>query len=566
MMKIPKLHSRAAKLVALAALVAIVGAGIFWFVQVQRASQPEVQVTTVTKNRLVDSVIGVADIKATDRNVIALSPSSKVVDVRVEKGQRVARGDVLVVLDTTEYENQLEQQSITLDDAESTLRFVTGPSSTMNESPAQTSVSQARIGLENARAAESAAKRNLAAAPSLSSSAVRQAKIALEGARSTADAAHDNLESVKQINSNEVRQAKIALDAAKASVQRAEGDLADLKAKLLAGLITQAEYDAQAPALEYALQAATNACRSAQVSYDTACVTADVANAQAKKAASDADLAVRNAKAVLDAANARANTEIDSARKAVADARRAVRSSEVTLAAARQGASFAQASDRKQASAQRNQIDLVRSNINYLEDKIDQGKLRAVVAGVVSRMDAVAGQYPQLGDLIVVEGASGFLASMDVSQPDSAGIEPGQKATVKLKGIGTSYEGRVAAVAPTAERSATSADTEPRVTVEIAILNPDADLRVGFEADVEVFRDDRPAVLEVALDAIRKEPATGRRFVLVVDDENQVHREFITTGVETIDRAEVLTGLTEGQRVIVNPGEALADGSIVRIA
>lgn len=76
-----------------------------------------------------------------------------------------------------------------------------------------------------------------------------------------------------------------------------------------------------------------------------------------------------------------------------------------------------------------------------------------------------------LGDVIVVGGSSGLVASVEVEQADSVGIKPGQRATVTPKGVGKTYQGSVAAVAPAAEKSATAFDQKPKVTV-VLILEP----------------------------------------------------------------------------------------------
>lgn len=564
-MKIPGLRSNRAKVIAAVVVVALVAGGVFWFVRARDASRPAVSVAAVGRARITDSVVAVGDVKAGDRNTITLSPSVKVVTVLVQQGQRVARGDVLATLDTSEYFRQLEQQGISLSEAEEMLRYLSGPSAARNAAAANDAVSQAGIALENARAAEQAARQHLADVPGLAADAVRQAEIALEGARQNADAAAANLESTRSLNENAVCQAKLALDAARQAVAAAERDLANLKAKLLAGLITQQEYDAAHPALHSALTSAEIACRSAQLSYDTAKLTADAAVASAEQAVASADLAVASAETTLDTAALQADSQLQTAEKAVGDAQRAVSGAEVGLSNAQGAVDYAIASDSQRAASQSSQVSQLESSISHLRDKIEEANLRAAVDGVVSQVDAEAGQYPQLGDVIVVQGTSGYLASVDLDQADSIGVRPGQRATVTLKGSGTEFRGSVASVAPVAERSATAADRDPKVTIEVSVLDPDATIRVGFEADVEIFRDDKPSALEVELDAVRSEPGTGRRYAFVVDDKNRVSKVFIGTGIESGDRVEVLSGLTEGQQVVLNPPDALADGMTVRL-
>ena len=42
-------------------------------------------------------------------------------------------------------------------------------------------------------------------------------------------------------------------------------------------------------------------------------------------------------------------------------------------------------------------------------------------------------------------------------------------------------------------------------------------------------------------------------------------RVFVTTGIESGDRVEVVSGVSEGQRLVVDPPDSLADGMTVRI-
>lgn len=552
-------------LAVVAAVVLVAGGGYLAYSALQ-SSNPTVSVTTVTKGAMTDSVVAVGDIKSSSRSTITLSPSSKVVEVLVEKGQRVEQGDVLVRLDTSDYQQQLDQQDIGLSTANESLRYLTGAGADMNEATADNAVSQARIALDGARAARQAAGRQLSDVSAAGDVAVRQASIGLDGARANADAAAANVESTRKLGENAVAEAAIPLRDAEGALDKAKQDLADLDAKLASGLITQAEYDAQLPGLQAALRSAEDACRLAQLNYDTVRVTADAADVRAQQAATTANLAVDSAKATLDAVRQQSAAQVAAARRAVADAGRAVSSAEVALSGARSAADHARAADDQAAAAQQDQIDQLTSAVSHLQGKVDQGSLRAAVDGVVSRMDAQAGHYPQLGDVIVVDGTAALLASVDVDQVDSVGIAAGQRATVSLKGIGTVLEGTVASVAPIAERSATAADNNPKVTVEVAIADPGSVLRIGFDADVEIFRDDKPSVLLAPVDAVLSEAGTGRSFVFVVDDQRRVSRVFVTTGVTSATDVEVTSGLSEGQRVVTKPPDGLADGETVRIA
>ncbi len=565
-MKRISLKSTRAKVIAAAVAVAAVGGTAYGVTSYQASQRPEVALTSVVRNRLTNSVLAVADIEAGDRNVITLSSAVKVTDVLVKEGQRVSRGDVLAVLDTSAYRSQLEQQGISLADAESTLRYLSGSGTAAANASAQDAVGQARIAVDNARAAYNAASQNLAALPATGDNARQQAEITVDGARANLAAAESALSTAEKLGEDGVRQARIAVDAAQDAYHRAERDLALLKQQLDAGLITQAQFDAQCPALRYALDAAGTTLASAKVALGTAETTADSSITVAEQGATAAATALASAETALERVELATDAERRAAEQAVGDAERAVSSAESALANAQTAASHTRQSGTERVSNQRSQVDLLNANVRYLFDKISEGNLRAAVDGVVSRVDAEGGQYPELGDLIVVEGTFGYVASAEVSQADSAGLTPGQRASVVLQDIGTTYQGSVAEVSPVAERSATSADQDPKITVRISILDPDDTLRIGFEADAEIFLDDKDAALQVGAEAVRTEPGTARPYVFVVDDRNRVSKVFIRTGIVTPDHVEVLYGLDEGQDCVANPDASLTDGTTVRIA
>ena len=166
------LKSKKSKIIAAAVLVAAVAGGSALYMRAQNAKIPEVTLTTASKSQLTKSVTITGDIEARSRSVISLSPASKVVDVLVQEGQNVRKGDILAVLDTSEFKSQLDQQSINLSNAKSTLSYISGSSSKMDAASARNAVGQAEIALNSAESNYDAALRNLDTVAEFSDSAV----------------------------------------------------------------------------------------------------------------------------------------------------------------------------------------------------------------------------------------------------------------------------------------------------------------------------------------------------------------------------------------------------------
>jgi RND family efflux transporter MFP subunit len=108
-------------------------------------------------------------------------------------------------------------------------------------------------------------------------------------------------------------------------------------------------------------------------------------------------------------------------------------------------------------------------------------------------------------------------------------------------------------------RTANSLDPATRtLLVEIQVANPDGKLMPGMYAQVDLNlpRKDPPLLMPSDTLVVRPEGT----LVAVLGPENVVHFQPITVGRDFGDRIEVLSGLTEGQKVIVNPNDSVQEG------
>ncbi len=84
----------------------------------------------------------------------------------------------------------------------------------------------------------------------------------------------------------------------------------------------------------------------------------------------------------------------------------------------------------------------------------------------------------------------------------------------------------------------------------LQLLQPDPTLENGESGTVQVTLDQREDVLYVNKEAIKA--AEGAQFVYMLDENGlKVLRE-VVTGLESDDYIEVVSGLAEGDSVIVN--------------
>jgi HlyD family secretion protein len=148
----------------------------------------------------------------------------------------------------------------------------------------------------------------------------------------------------------------------------------------------------------------------------------------------------------------------------------------------------------------------------------------------------------------VLSSANSFQVVIPFEESDAAEIAPDQRVSVRFDAIPDLTEtGTVVAIAPSA--TAISGVISYYVTIDLDI--PDPRLRDGQTAHAAVVIDERESVLSVPNAAVRRQGDMA--IVVVVDPDGSQHIVTIQTGIVGPDRTEVLSGLSEGQRVVVSP-------------
>ena len=139
----------------------------------------------------------------------------------------------------------------------------------------------------------------------------------------------------------------------------------------------------------------------------------------------------------------------------------------------------------------------------------------------------------------------------------AAKVRIGDSADVHVQATGEHFTGKVA-------RFTDALDTSTRtMQVEIDVPNPNYHLQPGMYADVTLSANSRPNALTVPIEAIQR-GENNKTSVLVVDPQNRVQSRRVQIGVESSNNVEVLSGLSEGERVIVGNLGSYQPGEVVR--
>ena len=218
------------------------------------------------------------------------------------------------------------------------------------------------------------------------------------------------------------------------------------------------------------------------------------------------------------------------------------------------------------------QVDIARAswetakhNLEIAELSLESAKLNLEKGTIVAPFDGV------VTDITITEGkeiSTATLATPAISLVDTSEIEmrgfideidiaivqPGQEANIILDALPDGeVKGEVAFISPVGTTLAGVVSYDTTITLE----NPVAGLRDGMSATAEVIIERRDDVLSIPNRYIR---GTLENPMVVVLVDGQQEQKEITLGLSDGINTEVLSGLEEGEKVILPTSEERPDG------
>lgn len=190
-----------------------------------------------------------------------------------------------------------------------------------------------------------------------------------------------------------------------------------------------------------------------------------------------------------------------------------------------------------------------------------QDKIIAKSAGVVTALNAEEGAATSQAQVMVtVQDISNLKAVVSVGKYDAASIKLGQEA--EIKNGNNIYKGKVSFIAPAAVKTVSATGQDTTLDVEIDILDKTPDLKINFEADTDILIGQTNDVLKVPAESIKTDK-DGKSYVYIVKG-NKAVQKYVDLGLQSDTEAQILNGINEGDRVILNPSIAVKDGALVK--
>jgi RND family efflux transporter MFP subunit len=212
------------------------------------------------------------------------------------------------------------------------------------------------------------------------------------------------------------------------------------------------------------------------------------------------------------------------------------------------------------------QLDVAKAKEQHDRVLYDYAQIRAPFSGVVTQRYANLGTLMQAG----TSSSTQSLPLVRLSEDDVFRLViPVPESYVKYIRIGDPVEVRVPSLQSktfTGSVIRFSVDVTPdtrTMHTEVDVKNPSHVLIPGAYAEATLTLERRNDALVVPLQAVNQ-GSGNQATIYLVDQNNRLQERRITVGLQTANDAEVLSGLNEGDRVVVSDHSGLKAGAMVK--
>ncbi len=209
----------------------------------------------------------------------------------------------------------------------------------------------------------------------------------------------------------------------------------------------------------------------------------------------------------------------------------------------------------KEAGPRRVDIDFSEAEVRQAQAKVSQTRtkinkliLEAPFSGVVTKVEKEAGERVSAGEAIISMINSGrFQIKANISETDIAKVSLNNRAEMTLDALGPDeiFYGRVVKINPA--ETVISGVIYYQITA--VFEQEDKRIKPGMTVNLDIGTDSKNNVLYLPYYLIQEE--NGDQYVRLLED-GQKEKRTIETGLEGETRVEIISGLEEGEKVIVD--------------
>lgn len=183
-------------------------------------------------------------------------------------------------------------------------------------------------------------------------------------------------------------------------------------------------------------------------------------------------------------------------------------------------------------------------------------RLTSPISGILIKRLAEPGEIVSSGmPILVVSDISKINVMAYIPESQLGLVRIGQEAEVEIAALGENFKGKVLEVSGMAD------PTTRAFTIKVEVDNPKNLIRPGMIADVKLASTQAENIISIPVASVLRTPE-GQSYIYVVEGDQAFQRN-ISLGALVGDKIEVVTGLTDGETIVVGGQHKLTNGTKV---
>ncbi|WP_062197572.1 efflux RND transporter periplasmic adaptor subunit [Massilibacterium senegalense] len=221
----------------------------------------------------------------------------------------------------------------------------------------------------------------------------------------------------------------------------------------------------------------------------------------------------------------------------------------------------------RQHQQTKNEITTTQEQINVANSKVADLTVKSKIDGVVVKITKDVAKTDGAGQEPVIHIVSNkpFKVKGTVSESDTTRIQPEQFVEITTKSQkDKKWNGKVESISQFPEESGeqmTEGQGATKYPFTVAMTDDTSELRQGFHVTMNVKVNGKQKVLAIPSESILYEEE--EQFVFV-EKNKKLEKRAIKSGVMGDKFVEIIKGVKEGERVVMNPAPEMSDGMEVK--
>jgi HlyD family secretion protein len=201
------------------------------------------------------------------------------------------------------------------------------------------------------------------------------------------------------------------------------------------------------------------------------------------------------------------------------------------------------------------------ANGKYLGAKalLSYSEIRSPINGVITDRPLYPGELAAANQpILTVMDTSRLIAKAHIAGHEAALLKVGNPAEIKVPGVEEPVKAKLTLVSPALDPGSTT------VEVWVEASKPPVELKPGMTVEISVTAKTAKDALIVPASAVFKVPEAGE-VVLVAGSDEHAHQTTVQTGIRNREFVQILSGLKEGDPVIITGGYGLPDKTQIKV-